>query len=73
MANKIAKVDADAMNSLYASELTKAGLKLAVADGKGAPHDPQAFEDHEDYLQTVKSVMDGDKKTSFPPNDMIQD
>jgi hypothetical protein len=73
MAKKIAKVDAEAMNSLYASELTKAGIKVAADDEKGAPHDPQAFKDHAEYLETMKSVMAEDSKTDFQPNDPIQD
>ena len=73
MAKKIAQVDATAMNSLYASELTKAGVKFAAADDKGAPHDPQAFEDHAEYLATLKSVMAEDNKTDFSPNDPVQD
>ena len=73
MANKIAKIDADAMNSLYASELTRMGVKKAADDEKGAPHGPQAFEDHSEYLATLKQVMREDKKTDFSPNDPIQD
>lgn len=73
MAKKIAKVDADAMNSLFASELAKAGIKTAAADDKGAPHDPQAFEDHAEYLETMKSVMAEDAKTDFSPNDAVLD
>lgn len=75
MAKKIAKIDADAMNSLYASELAKAGVKNAgvSSDDKGAPHDPQAFEDHAEYLELLKSVMAEDKKEDFNPNDPISD
>jgi len=72
MAKKIAKVDADAMNSLYASELNKKGIKNA-SDDKGIIHAPQAFEDHEEYLATMKSVMAEDSKTDFNPNDEISD
>jgi hypothetical protein len=72
MANKLAKVDAEAMNSLYASELTKAGIKTA-ADDKGIINAPQAFEDHQSYLETLKSVMSEDKKTDFNPNDPTLD
>lgn len=73
--SKIAKVDNDAMNSLYASELTKAGLKFAADNEKGAPHAPQAFEDHQSYLETLKSVMSEDKGGKFgeSPNDPIAD
>ncbi len=51
MAKKIAKTDADAMNSLYGSELARMGVKYAAStDDMGAPHDPQGFEDHAEYL-----------------------
>ncbi len=70
---KIARIDAEAMNSLYASELTKAGIKYAASDDKGAPHDPQAFEDHQTYLETLKAVMSEDKREDFNPNDVLQD
>jgi hypothetical protein len=75
MAKKIAKVDADAMNSLYASELGKTGIKSAAAvdDRNGAPDAPQAFEDHAEYIATMKSVMAEDKNTDFSPNDPILD
>jgi DNA-directed RNA polymerase subunit E'/Rpb7 len=73
MANKIAKIDADAMNSLFASELTKAGIKVAAADDKGIINAPQAFEDHQSYLETLKSVMAEDSKSDFAENDPIQD
>lgn len=73
MAKKIAKVDADAMNSLYASETARMGVKVAADDEKGAPHDPQAFKDHEEYIETMKSVLAEDKGTDFQPNDPIQD
>lgn len=73
MAKKIAQVDATAMNSLYASELTRMGVKVAADDEKGAPHDPQAFKDHAEYIETMKSVMAEDSKTDFQPNDPIQD
>ena len=73
MAKKIAQVDADAMNSLYASELKKAGVKYAAADENGAPHDPQAFEDHAEYLETMKSVMAEDGRNDGNPNDPIAD
>jgi hypothetical protein len=72
MAKKIAKVDADAMNSLYASELNKKGIKNA-ADDKGIINAPQAFEDHESYLSTLAEIMKADGKTDFNPNDEQQD
>ena len=73
MANKLAKVDAEAMNSLYASELTKAGIKTAANDEKGAPLGPQAFEDHAEYLATLKTVMSEDKRADFNENDPVLD
>lgn len=78
MATKIAKVDADAMNSLYAAELSKVGIKTAaegVGDNKGAPKDEQAFADHADYLKTLESAMKDDSKVegSKNPNDPIMD
>ena len=73
MARKIARIDSDAMNSLYASELNKAGIKSAAADDKGGPHAPQAFQDHEEYLEILKSVMSDDKKTDGDPNSALID
>ena len=78
MATKIAKVDAEAMNYLYAAELSKVGLKTAaegVGDNKGAPKDPQAFEDHSDYLKTLESAMKDDKSVEggTDPNDKVLD
>jgi hypothetical protein len=72
MAKKIAKVDAAAMNKFYGAELSRMGLKVA-ADDKGGPHDPQAFEDHAEYLETLKAVMAEDKGTDFQPNDPVLD
>jgi hypothetical protein len=74
MANKIAKVDAEAMNNLYGSELTRMGVKYAAAaDDKGGPKDPQAFEDHQAYLETLKAVMAEDGKSSGNQNDPLVD
>lgn len=79
MANKIAKIDNDAMNSLYGAEFARlAGHKSAQkGDAKeeqgGMSHDPQAFTDHEEYLSTLKSIMSEDTKTSGDPNDPIID
>ncbi len=70
MAKKIAQVDAQAMNSLYASEIAKAGIKLA-ADDKG--NAPQAFADHADYLELLKSVMAEDKRSDGDANDPLVD
>jgi hypothetical protein len=60
VAKKIAKVDNDAMNQLFAGEISRmTGRKSAAgfSDEKGAPHDPQAFEDHSEYLATLAAVM----------------
>jgi hypothetical protein len=75
MAKKIAKVDAENMNSLYAAELEKLGAKVAAKDDTGQPKDIQAFQDHEDYLGTLEAAFKEDKKAegSFDPNDKIQD
>jgi hypothetical protein len=74
MAKKIATVDAEAMNSLYASELKLAGVKTA-ADDKGEPKDPQAFKDHSEYLAVLEAVMKEDAKVdgSQNPNDPLSD
>ena len=74
MAKKIAKIDNDAMNSLYAGEFGKLAGQSKTAttdwqDDKGAPKDPQAFADHSEYLATLKSVLAEDGKDDFDPND----
>jgi len=76
MANKIAKIDAAAMNSLFASEMERmGGVKVAVdaRDGKeevgGISHDPQAFSDHDEYLETLSAVLKDDGSQDFDPND----
>lgn len=72
MAKKIAKIDADAMNSLYAGEYTRMGGSKQAADVKdqnGAPEAPQAFKDHEEYLDTVTAVLKEDASQDFDPND----
>jgi hypothetical protein len=52
---KIAKIDAEAMNSLYAGELNKASKTAAdVADRNGAPDAPQAFKDHAEYTENLE-------------------
>lgn len=74
MGKKIAEVDNKAMNALYASELAKAGAKIAATDDKGAPVDPVAFSDHEEYTKTLASVLKDDKSGGGgDPNDKIQD
>ena len=70
MAKKIARIDNEAMNSLFAAEMGRmAGTKVAQGDEKGAPHDPQAFKDHEEYLSTIEAVLKEDAGQGFDPND----
>lgn len=59
--------DQKAINTLFASELTRMGTKTAA----DAP--PQAFEDHKDFEATLENVMAEDKKNSWEPNDMLLD
>jgi hypothetical protein len=73
MAKKIAKIDAEAMNSLYASELTRAGVKFAADDSNGAPLAPQALKDHAEYLEIIKSVLAEDGRSDFAENDVLTD
>jgi hypothetical protein len=78
MAKKIAKIDADNMNSLFASEYEKlAGSKVAadgdVRDQNGAPEAPQAFKDHDEYLDLLQSALKADASQDFDPNDKILD
>lgn len=80
MATKIAKADADAMNSMYATEMTRmtAAAKTAGSfDSKEegpTPSDAQAFTDHSDYLATLESVLKDDKKVDGSgANDVLVD
>jgi hypothetical protein len=77
MAKKIAKIDADNMNSLYASEYEKlSGNKTAaddVRDQNGAPEAPQAFKDHDEYLDLLQSALKEDAGQDFDPNDKLKD
>ena len=77
MAKKIAAQDATAMNSLYKGELGRLGLKVAQKDGKegvsGISHDPQAFADHQNYMDILESVLKEDEKTAGDPNDVVVD
>jgi len=65
--SKLAKVDAAAMNHLFKHEASRVGVKVAGAE------DPQAFEDHKEYLELVDSVLKEDKGQSWDPNDPILD
>ena len=78
MAKKIAKVDADNMNSLFASEIEKlSGSKAAAAgdvrDQNGAPEAPQAFKDHDEYLDLLQSALKADAGQDHDPNDVKLD
>jgi hypothetical protein len=78
MAKKIAKIDADNMNSLYAGEYEKlSGSKTAAAgdvkDQNGAPEAEQAFKDHEEYLDVLQSALKADASQDHDPNDKILD
>ena len=73
MAKKIAKTDAAVMNSLYAAELTKAGVKTAAEDN-GQDPGIQAFKDHEEYQETLKNAMSADASIEgTDPNNVITD
>jgi hypothetical protein len=75
MAKKIAKIDADAMNGLYASEMERMGGAKVAANGDakeevgGISHDPQAFADHDEYMETLTAVLKDDGSEDFDPND----
>ncbi|VVB53455.1 Uncharacterised protein [uncultured archaeon] len=82
MGKKIAQEDRQVMDGLFASEYgklaTAAGIKTAVAkteisDDNGKEQGPQAFKDHEEYVDVVTSVMNDDKSESFDPNDLHKD
>ena len=77
MSKKLAKADNEAMNRLFASELSKAGIKTAAAEESdaGRSDDPQAFKDHEDYIKTVEDAFKSDKKVEGgkDPNDVLFD
>jgi hypothetical protein len=77
MSKKIAKIDNDAMNSLYGVEFARlAGRKIAdkVQESEaGRTLDPQAFADHSEYLSVLKSVLAEDGSTDHDPNDPLKD
>jgi hypothetical protein len=82
MAKQIAAADREVMNSLYASEIDRlssaAGIKSAaskadISDDNGKEQGPQAFKDHEEYVDVVTNVLNDDKSESFSPNDVDQD
>lgn len=65
--SKIAAVDKTAMDALYAEDFKKAAA--GVKDLNGAPEDPVAFADHEEYIATLESVLSEDKRNDWEPND----
>jgi hypothetical protein len=67
MTTKIAALDAQAMNQLYASELAKDGVKTAAGENL------QAFDDHKSYVATLESILSNDKKDGWKPNDPTLD
>ena len=69
MSKQIVAVDKTAMDTLYAEDIKRVTARAGIADQNGAPEDPQAFEDHSEYIATLESVMSEDKKDSFSPND----
>lgn len=82
MAKQIAREDREGMDSLFASEFDKlasrAGLKTSatksdISDDNGKKQGPQAFKDHEDYVDVVTHVLNEDKGEAFDPNDKIED
>jgi hypothetical protein len=78
MAKKIARIDADNMNSLFASEMERmGGVKVAQKDAKeneaGFSHDEQAFADHSEYLEVLQSALKADAGQDHDPNDKILD
>ena len=62
-------------NEAFALGAYHAGVKVAATDDNGQDKGIQAFADHADYIATVKSAVESDKKAegSTPPNDPILD
>jgi len=71
MSKKIASVDKTAMDALYKADFAR--VAADVKDQNGAPEDPQAFEDHEEYLATLEGVLKEDKRNDWEPNDVQLD
>lgn len=63
---KIAAIDNNAMNMLYAQEARTAGMKVA-----GEKED--LFADHKEYVTLLEETLKEDKKDSWAPNDMLLD
>ena len=74
MGKKIAAVDNQAMNELYSADVKRIiASKDDLKDLNGAPEDQQAFDDHEEMIETLANVLSDDKKSGFSPNDEHQD
>jgi hypothetical protein len=71
MSKKIAAVDKTAMDELYVADFKRVAGE--VRDSNGAPEDPVAFSDHEEYLTTLESVLKEDKRNDWEPNDVTLD
>jgi hypothetical protein len=67
MTTKIAANDNEAMNNLFAEELSKTGSKVAAGEKL------QCFDDHKDYVDTLETVLSDDKNDAWKPNDPILD
>jgi hypothetical protein len=64
MSKQIAKADKQAMLTLYASELSRQGLKTA-----GEPVEaPQALTDHAKHIELLESVLSDDKNLKGSQN-----
>lgn len=82
MGKAIARDDRAIMDGLFASEFNRlasaAGIKSAasksdISDDNGKEQGPQAFKDHEEYVDVVTNVLNDDKSEAFSPNDPIKD
>jgi len=73
MSKKIAAVDKTAMDALYKEDFPRVAAAAGLKDLNGAPEDPQAFEDHSEYIATIENVLAEDKKDAFSPNDTLLD
>ena len=73
MAQKIAAVDAEAMNSLFVGEMNKRAGNYDTKQEGPTPANSQAFTDHKEYLDTLESVLSEDKKDGSSANDTLLD
>ena len=62
MAKKIAKVDAEAMNTLFAGEFTRLAGKADTKEEGPTPADAQCFKDHDEYLKLIETTLKADAK-----------